>query len=312
LQAYLDQYRETVSNSAEHDAKRVWLEHLVTDAREYYAAFGWVAEVTIAKCDPPTSRRRAERITQSALDCLHILLGAAYSRHMRVGGPQFRTDRRGLITLSPDGAAEVSTSASWLSHNLGDRWWEWVSREGGGALIALMGVAIEAGHDLPHPAPLAQRFLDAARWFGEATKDDFAASRLIKHVTAIERTLTTKKEVDISKTLATRGAALIFTPQVDDLDNHRSRFKKIYALRSKLVHGSRSPTEPGLGAGIRDAEDLARSVLLRSLQFFQHRGLQDRHIASGYLDEAYSKLVAWVNGRPPSPTEPVGNVVEGC
>lgn len=295
FRAYLDEEPKAHSEAAKRDDRRKLAEKLLSDARDYYESFDWVAQVAIGGCDPPTSRRRAERIFQSALDCLHLLIGADYSNHMRAGGPNFRTDRRGGIEMTSSGNVEVSASVDWLSHNLGDGWWEMINGNGGDQLIALMGVAIEAGHNVPRPAPLAQRFLDGVAWYGEAVRDGFGASRLVKYVTAIERIVTTKKERNLAEVLAKRSAALILDPDTDDLGMLRERFRNIYDLRSRLVHGSRSPLDPGLGAGIREAENLARSVLFRALQFFRREGLEIQPVTKRKLDEAYSKLLEWAD-----------------
>ena len=65
-----------------------------------------------------------------------------------------------------------------------------------------MGVAIENGVNALKPMPLARRFLDAAAWYGEAVRDEFPASRLVKYVIAIERIVaTSKNEENLSDTL---------------------------------------------------------------------------------------------------------------
>ena len=106
--------------------------------------------------------------------------------------PNFRIypDRRGRLAVNTMGIAEVSGLVNLRGHSLGEGWWGSVSRNGGDRLIALMGVAVEMVHKGPRPAPMAQRFLDAAAWYGEAVRDDFAASSVVKYVTAMERILT--------------------------------------------------------------------------------------------------------------------------
>lgn len=299
LQAYLEEPRALAGTKKPED-RRELREKLLAHAREYYGSFGWVAEVTIHDFDPPTSRQRGRRIVQSALDCLHLLIGTAYSSHMRVGGPSFRTDRRGQFEVDANGNVKLSASVDWLGHNLGDGWWEMVNSEGGDHLIELMGVAIEAGHDIPRPAPLAQRFLDGVAWYGEAVRDEFAASRLIKYVTAIERILTTKNEENLIEVLANRGSALIHNPGEDDLETLRKRFRGVYDLRSHLVHGSQSPLDAGFGPRLREAENLARSVLFRALQFFKREGLEVREVSSPKLDDAYGTLLEWADATTPS------------
>jgi hypothetical protein len=285
------------SEGAESPAGRDHLEFLSTDAQAYYNSFDWIAEVTVASCDPPTSRQRARHIVGRALDCLQLLIGADYSNHMRVGGPRFSTDRRGRVEMDVDGRIDISVSVDWLGHNLGENWWESVNSENGDELIALMGVALEAAHTSHVPAPMVQRFLDGAAWYGEAARDEFMASRVIKYVTAIERMLVTENAEtrQIAETLATRGAALIHNPGIADLESLHKRFKAVYDLRSRLVHGSRSPLDQGFGFGLREAETLARSTLFRSLCLFQRDGLQRRDANDRDLESAFTSVLKWAN-----------------
>lgn len=269
-------------------------QRLLNDTTEYYKSFGWVAEIKIDGCEPSISRKRALRMAQNAIDCLHLYLGAAYSNHMRVGGPYFYTDKRGYIEINSDGSAGISISVDWLSHNLPKDWWGQLSSDDRDKqLIALIGTAILAGNSLPKSMPLAQRFLDGLSWYGEAVRDAFQASRLIKYVTAMERILITKNEENLVNVFSNRGAALIFYPEEDELEGLKRRFRNVYDLRSKLVHGSRSPHESGLGEGLREAEDLAKSVLFRSVQFFREDGINSKNLSAKKLDESYDKLINW-------------------
>lgn len=275
------------------DTQLRFAEALANDICRYYEAFDWVAEVTIEDCDGPTSRKRAKRFVQGALDCLHLLIGGADSYHMRAGGPTFGVDRRGHIEVDPKGCANLGASAYWLSHDLGDDWWDRLNEDGGDHVIGLMGIAIKAAHALPKPAPMAQRFLEGAAWYGEAVRDEFAASKVIKYVTAIERILTTKNEKNICETLSNRGAALIHEPGTDDLEVLRRRFKKVYVLRSDLVHGSRSPLDRGFGPGMREAEEVSRTVLLNALQLFRREGLEAPVITKPQLEDFFVRLLQW-------------------
>ena len=266
---------------------------LLDETTKYYQSFGWVGEIKVEKCEPSVSREIADRMIQNALDCLHLFLGAAYSNHMRVGGPYFSTDKRGHIRLGPDGNVDISISVDWLSHHLSEGWWESLNQESAKGLLFLAGVAIVEGNDLSTPTPLAQRFLDALYWYGEAVRDTSQAARAIKYVTAMERVLTTKKEEDVLETFSQRGASLSFQPEDDDYSELKKRFKDIYDLRSRLVHGARSPHKSGMGQGLREAESLAKLVLLRSLVFFGEKGLNASDVSPQQLDENYETLIDW-------------------
>ncbi|MEM7023543.1 MAG: hypothetical protein AAF637_13270 [Pseudomonadota bacterium] len=298
LQAYLEQCRTRRSRSGEILDRRELAEMLISDAREYYGSFQWVAVVVVDGCDPPTSQRTADRTVQSTLDCIHLLLGETNSKYMVAGGrgaPCTHPDRRGRIVVGPACVAEVSGLIDSRRHKLGEEWWDTLNADGRDEYVALMGAAIEAGQEATNTALLARRFLDAVAWFGQATRDDSAASSVVKYVTAVERILVTKTKdpADIANTLAERGAALIFDPHADDLESLRDRFKKIYGVRSALVHGSKSPTDAYLAPHRHEAENLTRLMLLRALEFFGRRGLEAHTVTDRYLEERYNSRCNW-------------------
>lgn len=148
---------------------------------------------------------------------------------------------------------------------------------------------------LPQPMPLARRFIDAVTWYGEAVRDKFAASRLVKYVIAMERLLITAKtdrggDDKIAEVFRTRGAALTSKEGRAAHQAEIGRYKKVYDLRCDLVHGSRSPSEKGLAEGLINAEWLARSCLISFLQIFSKK-LNEEKLSDNRLDNAFSKLI---------------------
>jgi hypothetical protein len=300
MQPALSTYVE--GDGYETQATRDHLEFLANDAQCYYNSFDWIAEVRITGCDPTTSRQRAKYIVQRAVDCLHLLVSADYSNHMRAGGPRFETDRRGRIEMDIAGKIEISISADWQTHHLGKDWWDNVNSEGGDELVGLIGIALQAGQIVPVPPSMTQRFLDGAAWYGEAARDEFLASKLVKYVTAIERILVTEHDDrdKITERLSERGAAMNHEPGRDDLALLQKRFKDIYDLRSRLVHGSRSPLDESFGSGLLEAEALARSTLIRSLSLFRQEGLENREANDRQLEAAFERVREWANFTGPS------------
>ncbi|RST87255.1 hypothetical protein EJC49_06470 [Aquibium carbonis] len=289
LRADFDDFVDRESNDDNKDTARFYLEKSI----EYYNTSGWVAEIKIVGCDNLISESRATRIVQYAIDCVHLLVGSDHSKHIRMGGPSFAPDRRAKIVLNAEGKLSISASVNWLSNGLPEGWWEAQNSKDRAELLALIGCAIEAGCDLPRPAPLAQRFLDSVSWFGEAVRDPFRASRLVKYVTAIERILSTKNEEKLAETLADRGSAMAMIVEGDSREVMRRKFKSVYDLRSRLVHGSRSPHDVGLGQGLIDAEQLTRSVLFGALLFFKEEGLRAKKVNFKSLDRGFERLTEW-------------------
>lgn len=278
-------------------------EKLLLDAQKHYESFDWVAEIRVEETDTNTSRKRASQVAQGALNCLHLLLGREYSHHMRCGGPDFAVDRRGRLEFDSHGKAEVWTSIDWLSHFITEAWWEKLNQDKGHEIIQLLGIALTAGNAVPNPSPLALRFLDALAWYGEAVRDDFVASRIVKYVTTIERILTTKKAKDLTQTIASRGSALTFAPGEENLQDLADRFSSIYGVRSELVHGSISPLASALWKADTESEELARVILFRALQFFGKDGFELSSYSEKRLDRAYDKVLAWAQAAMNAATE---------
>lgn len=263
----------------------------------YYREFGWSARVEIIGCSPSIAKKSARRRVQHAIDCLHLLLGARHSDHMRMGGPNFFVDRRGQISRDGNGEVSISSSVDWKTNQLPDDWWEMVRADGFDQMVVLFGLAIEHGTDVANPAPLSQRILDALMWFGEAVRDEFQAARIVKYVTSIERLLVTEeKDEELVEKLSRRGASVLCTLEGYDFDESFQRLKKVYNLRSELVHGSRSPVDPRMAEGEREAEILARHVLFGFIGFTGDQGLRETDLPKKQLSENFRKLEKLVKG----------------
>jgi len=265
-------------------------EMLAKDAREYYGSFKWIAEVQITGFSPDVANERAAQIVQSAVNCIHLLIGAGHSHRVRLGGANYHTDIRSNILVDQEGKLDLTTSRSWEGHRWQDDWWKSLQQRAGN-LISLMGTAIASGYELPKNAPLARRFVDASAWYGEAVRDKFAASRMIKYMTAVERIVTTKNEEGLSETISRRGAALLTMGGIGKFPTDAKRIKAAYDKRSELIHGSTSPSEPKMGAALREAEFLSREILLCSLLFFGERGLKAFNISTAEMEEHYAKII---------------------
>lgn len=268
---------------------------LSDDAKRYYGSFDWIVEITLESCQPSISESRSRDIAQYALDCLHLLIGAGYSRHMRIGGRTAQADLRSSIAIGADAAPHITTTRSWDSHTLEDGWWTRIQDNlGYKPVIELMGIALAGAHQFTDQPPMAMRFLDAAAWYGEAARDRFPAARAIKYVTAIERILTTKSEKNITETIARRGAALLERTGYEGA--HEADIRRVYKLRSDLVHGTNSPFEMDWPS-LKLAEDLSRRIILSFLPFCDARGLKDTDLTTSSLDQAYDRLVSFVQAK---------------
>ena len=188
-----EQYQQdTIQKEGKPDA-------LLAPSLAYFDGFNWIAQVTIVDCDPPTSRARAEQIVRTTLDFLHVMLGTKLSSRLRVGGPNMLVDIRGGFEITDGKICHVVYSRAMQSDHLGENWLAQLNSSQAAALFPIIAKTVTEGLHPSPPAPLAQRLIDAARWYGDAAREKFPASQLVKFVVAIERVLTTKKEKDITK-----------------------------------------------------------------------------------------------------------------
>ena len=102
--------------------------------------------------------------------------------------------------------------------------------------------SIEFACNPVHKERLVDRLIDAICWFGDARKEQNIHAQVVKIVTSLERLASFESEKDssqISENFASRISSLI------GLYHHQNelwykRVKKLYQLRSGLVHGSYS------------------------------------------------------------------------
>lgn len=270
--------------------------NLLANAIRYYRSFDWVAQVEITDCDDKTSEVIANRAVTSALDCLHLLIGAKWTDRMRIGGPAMRRDRRGRLTIASEKLGVSISSRGVGQINFGESWHESLQDPEYQNLLNLMGVSLEAVVDPDLNRPLSRRFLDAAQWFGEASRDESPSTQVVKYVTALERMVMTEEKDDITRLVTERVAAFCFDGiSATDRDAWREKARTAYALRSKLVHGSMSPHAPEVWRGVGLAAELCEMTLHRVIHHFTEDGLRAEKMSSKQLSHWFEKVVQWAD-----------------
>ena len=283
------------SKSAKDTAKGVHERSLLVRALRYYRNFRWVAEVTILKCDRPTSDRIAEEAVTASLNCLHLLLGVANSSRMQLGGLDVSGDSRAKLTIGRDGLLEPSLSFAYLGEVIfQDGWSEMLSESRVLYWKNLFDAVLEVTIDPDLERPISRRFIDAAQWFGEAARDSSFATKTVKYVTSLERLLMTDERDDIALLVSQRVAALCFSPEVSR-DEWMSRAKAAYDLRSRLVHGSISPASLDLDEGAMDAARIAEMALTRAIEAFGVEDLRHGRLKSGQLAKWFGEYMKWAD-----------------
>jgi hypothetical protein len=290
---FLDKLNQRIEDpNTEHNKNS---RRLLNDAIRYYRKFGWVAEVEIKGYDRETSAEIAEQAVISALDCLHLMLGAEWTDKMQIQGPAIFMDRRAKLYLSDSNELEASLSSSVFGQvNFTEGWSEGLSSPEHINMLNLFGVALELAVDPALARPLSQRFLDAAQWFGEASRDKSPSTRVVKYVTALERMVMTEEQDDISRLVSDRVSAFCFD-KPEDRELWRAKVKKTYDLRSKLVHGSISPRSDEVWQGVYVGAQLCEVTLLRVLNEFGVDGLKEDKFSSRRLGEWFNNVTNWAD-----------------
>ncbi|KEO58645.1 hypothetical protein SMB34_12925 [Thalassospira permensis NBRC 106175] len=278
-----------------HLEKNEFRKNILDDAIKYYQSFDYVAEISIKDCSENNSRMLAERHVQLALDSIHVGLRSYKSKYIRMLGPNLFVDRRGEIVQKEDGKIDVSGYVSWKTNTLPDNWWSSVSSNHMKEFYDLVGTAItEALHSHSSSRPLAGRLTDALAWYGEATRDNNYASQTVKYVTAMERLLITssKEGLEVSSIFRNRGAALVSFLSNEPYSDLYENFKKVYDVRSSIVHGSESPTKSFYNINGLQPDELAARVIIAFAFFCKEEGLKAENVSDKIIEKSFDDLEA--------------------
>jgi hypothetical protein len=233
-----------------------------TSAREYLGTFRDIAEVDVPGCDDPTSQTAATAALQAVLDFLHVLAGAGYTARMRGAGPAVGSDRRAAVTRI-DGRLRIKSSSRMAGAHIGETGWRQLTGPDGERWLApLAGTlwALVERRDLPL---FADRFIDATAWYGDAAREPSPAAAAVKFVTAIERLLWTGETGrGVTRRVSERLAALCFSTNTWNFAEVEAEVRGAYDLRSALLHGRISKSDPDVGRRLKLCERHARALLL--------------------------------------------------
>ncbi|KLE31922.1 hypothetical protein AAW01_10770 [Aurantiacibacter gangjinensis] len=289
--ANLFRYAKKYLSDQKDEKSLEWARKQLREAVDYYKSYKWFAEVTVKGCDAKRAEDAAYELATSALDCLYFLIGRQGTYRVEIGRFKLASDNRALAWVSPDNSLMVQTSYGSLdAMGFKDGWSKDLQRPDVKESLDLIRTVIEAKADLRIRRPLANRFLEAARWFGEGVRDRKSHSKIVKFITAIERLVVAGKSDDISETVATRVADLtIESDDVADWERKKACVKKAYGVRSDLVHGSVSPFSDSVLKSVSSCGDLAEETLYTIL----HRIRKDGLIAPDVSEKQYAE---WLEG----------------
>ena len=256
-----------------------------------FGSWYWMAEITVRGCDRAISHERAHKAVDGALDMLRLFAGADASRMLgRAGAPGLPSatpaglwaDSGGRLHPVPaEGTMLAAADTDWLKHAHGEAGRDWLDRSGR-CLEPLVDPALNW--------PLADRFREAASWFGEGVSETYRAARVLAFVTAIERAVVPGDHADVWRAVTRRAAILAHDAEGGSREEWLERAGAVYEMRSQIVHGAVSPFAPEAGALEPVASTLARAALHGALAFYETLGLTRPKYSGDRLEKDFRAL----------------------
>tara|TARA_R110001583_G_C5616345_1_gene405835 strand:+ start:169 stop:1524 length:1356 start_codon:yes stop_codon:yes gene_type:complete len=216
-----------------------WLESFIkTDEQSYYNS---LLCIDIPKCSNEISRRRAQNVADFIYGVIKVFAASSQvnTNQMVLKKNPSESNTSHYIECSND-EYYVCGSISFRV-NLKEFWCaleEDLNSELGEVIKKLTECAISPRNK----NCLSDRLIDAFCWFGDASRDNNEHSQVVKLVTAMERLVTLsieKKDAELTKRFCSRVSCSIAIFH-GEIDTWKLEAKRIYELRSDLVHGSQN------------------------------------------------------------------------
>lgn len=272
---------------------------LMLDAIRHHRNVPWFIEIPVGNAASDRSEQIATATASSALDFLQLILGGRNSRRMEMVARPTAFERTAKIVRNDDSKVlNVTTGWNSLGESLPDDWTLQILEGEGAALLKRAGSVLQSRLNPEFKHPLSDRLLDAAQWFGEAVRDKSPSTTLVKYVSALERLTLTKKEKTesepsrIAEVVSDRVTALTYRLlNFDSFSENKATFKRIYNIRSRLVHGSISPSDPKIANALAGANDFAENAILRLLINAEETAFSNPNFKNDALDNWFNRLV---------------------
>lgn len=259
------------------------------ETSEILREFQWVASVRIPKCHPSVSARHGQFLIAGAMNFLRLMLADHYLADLFTAFSSPAPREVEYLIHVPQCGLTGAGKRIYQAEPLPNDWLRHLrSRLAGFYLPAVE--AIRLSRDPASNHDLAARLLDAALWFGEATREPQPAGRIVKYVTALECLTLTPNE-KVSRVLPRRASALLAAAHSDDAKSQLAAFKHLYDLRSRIVHGGVTPADPALVTEARTTYELCRKAILAGLLFFDFLGINKENFGHERIQRGYEGLV---------------------
>jgi hypothetical protein len=250
-------------------------------------AYNWIAIVTIAPCEPSYSEKKAKYIIEQGLNIIRLMVGLHNSEHIKQS-VFAKSDAKGLSLAKHEGK-KIQYNAFTDSDEHHYKNWHSALFPDDGYDTRVLGSILTTFAGLSPLSHLQERLLDALTWYGETTEQEFPGGKIVRLVSALERLTLTGKKDNIGECVIGRTAELIKTFWGDDRKTELSHFSDI---RSRLVHGDKSPWDEELINKIYLLGKITRNAIIAATQFFLQISHIKRDSTTKDLDMFYEQFLA--------------------
>lgn len=262
---------QALLDSDRHKLKFTNYQDIWDECEEKYSQYQWFVEVTT----PPVYNYKiasgvASKTALDALNLLHMFIPITHSYRMKTGFGISPINETHQIYKSGNGNFAYSLSKG-AAGNVGipDRFWDHINQGEYKKCLDVYSKCICLSLDLKNTYPTVNRFLDATYWMGDAIREENSTTRVVKYVTALERLLTFSENGGLKKIISKRGSALLIGAGFIDsamLSETYENLKKLYQIRSDIVHGIISPTAKNLPILPVTVDKLVRDIILSFIE----------------------------------------------
>lgn len=271
--------------------------------RGYYRPFGWIADVTVETSDRAAAKRMSLLAVQISLTIIKLFLanGGAESRIRMSEQQNYLLERAELYFIGEK--PHISWHQTGGQAPFAETWWDDLKDGDNGLRMRAAGNIARAAVRPAEQTFLKLKYISALRWFDDAANDTHAGARITKFVIVLEALTGCGERETLAENVAERVANFVAGwPEEGTPAEIHAKVKRIYAVRSELVHGERDPIGLELGRVAQEAAHLAHVTLVAFLDFLifigldrndydNKRLLSDFAIIKGNVDGTHKKSV---------------------
>ena len=240
---------------------------------DYYKSFGWIADVTVHTSDPEAAKRISLLAIQTALTVLKVLMGKGPERRIRMSEHQNFLPDRAELYFSED-EPHLTWRQDGQQASFSPTWWEDLNQGGNAQRLRTLDQIVRSVVSPSEQTFLKLKYLSALQWFNDGSLETYASSRIAKFVAVLETLTGCNERKCLAEKVSERVACLITGwPDEGTQDEIKAKVKRVYVVRSELLHGERDPMGLELGVVADEAGHFANMAMVAFLDFLIEIGV---------------------------------------